>query len=231
VNVGLHILLYGLVAATSPLALGTTIVVLTSGRGRLNGTAFAIGVLLGQTLVIVVLSLLGSAWVPQGENQHEVLRGVFDLGFGIALLGAAWHVRRGSAPWPRPPRPRGPRTAAIQARLERLSPATALGTGAVLGFGGPKRLGLTFLAAATLAAADASEQATLVLATAYILIATVLVWVPVLLYLVFAERSTDWLRQRQAWVREHEQPLIYYPSLVLGVGLVVGGVVQLIGAG
>jgi cytochrome c biogenesis protein CcdA len=229
VNIGLHILLYGLVAATSPLALGATIVVLTSGRGRLNGTAFAIGVLVGQTFIIVVLARLGSTWVPEGEHQHEVLRGIFDLGFGIALLGAAWHLRHGDAPWPRPPRPPGPRTMAIQARLERLSPATALGTGALLGVGGPKRFGITLLAAATVAAGSVSGQTELVLTIAYILVATVLVWVPVLLYLVFAERSTDWLRQRQAWVRAHEQPLIFYPSLVLGAGLIVGGGVQLIG--
>ena len=231
VNIGLHIVLYGLVAATSPLALGATIVVLTSGRGRLNGTAFAIGVLLGQTLVIVVLAVIGSTWVPKGETQHQVLRGVFDLGFGIALLAAAWHLRQGETPWPRPPRPPGPRTVAIQARLARLSPATALGTGALLGIGGPKRFGITLLAAATVAAGNVSDQAEVLLTVAYVLIATVLVWVPVLLYLVFAERSTNWLRARQAWVRAHQQPLIFYPSLVLGVGLAVGGVVQLIGAG
>ena len=230
-NIGLHILLYGLVAATSPLALGATIVVLTSGRGRLNGTAFAIGVLVGQTLVIVVLSVLGSTWVPKDETQHEVLRGVFDLGFGIALLAAAWHLRHGDTPWPRPPRPPGPRTTAIQARLARLSPVTALGTGALLGIGGPKRFGITFLAAASVAAANVSDEMSVVLAGAYVLIATVLVWVPVLLYLVFAERSTNWLRARQAWIRAHEQPLIFYPSVVLGAGLVVGGLVQLIGAG
>jgi cytochrome c biogenesis protein CcdA len=228
VNLGLHIVLYGLVAATSPLALGATIVVLTSGRGRLNGTAFAIGVLLGQTLVIIVIAVVGSTWVPKGETQHEVLRGVFDLGFGIALLAAAWHLRRSGGPWPRPPRPPGPRTMAIQARLARLSPATALGTGALLGIGGPKRFGITLLAAATVAASNASGHTEVVLTIAYVLIATVLVWVPVLLYLVFADRSTDWLRARQAWVRAHEQPLVFYPSLVLGAGLVIGGLVQLI---
>ena len=227
-NIGLHIVLYGLVAATSPLALGATIVVLTSGRGRLNGTAFAIGVLLGQTLVIIVIAVVGSTWVPKGETQHEVLRGVFDLGFGIALLAAAWHLRRSGGPWPRPPRPPGPRTMAIQARLARLSPATALGTGTLLGIGGPKRFGITLLAAATVAASNASGHTEVVLTIAYVLIATVLVWVPVLLYLVFADRSTDWLRARQAWVRAHEQPLVFYPSLVLGAGLVIGGLVQLI---
>jgi cytochrome c biogenesis protein CcdA len=231
VNLGLHIVLYGLVAATSPLALGATIVVLTSGRGRLNGTAFAIGVLVGQTLVIVLLAVLGSTWVPKDESQHEVLRGIFDLGFGIALLTAAWHVRHGDAPWPRPPRPPGPRTAAIEARLARLSPGTALGTGAILGIGGPKRFGITFLAAATVAASDVSKEADVVLTVAYVLLATVLVWIPVLLYLVFAERSTDWLRNRQAWVRAHEGQLVFYPSVVLGAVLVIAGILQLASAG
>jgi threonine/homoserine/homoserine lactone efflux protein len=223
VNEVLRILLYGLVAATSPLALGATIVVLTSGRGRLNGTAFAIGVLVGQSLVIVLLLVLGSAWVPTDEGGHDVLRVVLDLGFGLALLAAAWHVRR--APLPHL-RPSTPRTDAIRARLQRLSPVTAVGTGALLGIGGPKRLGITLLAATTVAASDPSQQEKLTLAAVYVLIATSLVWAPVLLYLVFDHRATDWLRDRQAWIRANQQPLIFWPSLVLGVLLVVDGIVQ-----
>jgi cytochrome c biogenesis protein CcdA len=218
-----RIVLYGLVAATSPLALGATIVVLTSGRGRLNGTAFALGVLTGQTLVILLLLVLGSAWVPPDEN-HEVLRAVIDLAFGIALLGAAGVVHR--VPLPRAPR-RSPRTEAIRERLGRLNPATAFGTGALLGIGGPKRLGITFLAAASVAATDPAAHTKVFLAVLYVLLATVLVWAPVLLYIVFDHRATDWLRARQAWVRDHQQPLVLYPSLVLGVILVVSGIVQL----
>jgi threonine/homoserine/homoserine lactone efflux protein len=222
VNPALHIVLYGLVAATSPLALGATIVVLTSGRGRLNGTAFAIGVLVGQTLVIALLALLGAAWVPAGDPA-TTFRAILDLLLGAALLVAGRHVLRLPAPVPHPP---GPRTAALQARLAGLGPASALGTGALLGIGGPKRLALTILAASTVAAADASRSAEVTLGIVYILLATVLAWAPVVLYLVLADRATDWLQRRQDWVRAHQRPIVGYSSFALGAILIVGGILQ-----
>ena len=230
-STALHILLYGLVAATSPLALGATLVVLRSGHGRLNGLAFAIGVLIGQAAVFLILLALGSAWVPGGSDAHTVTRGLFDLGFGVALLVAAWQVRRRPARPPRPPGVRGRRTAALQAHLARLGPIAALGAGALLGVGGPKRLGITFLAASDTALADFSTTGTAALMVAYVLVATVLVWAPVLAYLLFADRAADWLERRQTWLHDHERAIIFDSSLVLGMLLVIGGVVQLLAAG
>ncbi len=221
-NPAVHIVLYGLVAATSPLALGATIIVLTSGRGRLNGTAFAIGVLIGQTFVVVLLAVLGAAWVPAGDSA-TTFRSVLDLLLGTALLVGGRRVLRLPAPVPHAP---GPRTAALQARLEGLGPVSALGTGTLLGIGGPKRLGLALLAASTVAAADASRNAELTLAVMYILLATVLVWAPVALYLVLADRATDWLQRRQDWVRAHQRPIVGYSSFTLGAILIVGGILQ-----
>jgi threonine/homoserine/homoserine lactone efflux protein len=226
VNPAVHIVLYGLVAATSPLALGATIVVLTSGRGRLNGTAFAIGVLIGQTFVVVLLALVGAAWVPAGDAA-TTFRAVLDLLLGTALFVAGRRVLRLPAPVPHPP---GPRTAALHARLERLGPVSALGTGTLLGIGGPKRLGLTILAASTVAAADASHSADITLTATYILLATVLVWAPVVLYLVLADRATDWLQRRQDWVRAHQRPIVGFSSFGLGAILIVGGILQAAGA-
>lgn len=229
-NTGVHVFLYGLVAATSPLALGATLVVLRSGHGRLNGAAFAIGVLAGQSLVCLLLFELGTTWVPTGGADHERLRGIIDLGFGIALLVAAWYFGR-RASFPRALAAPSPRASAWRTRLERVGPVTALWTGALLGFGGPKRLGVTFLATTAVAAADLSATQTITRMVVYVLLATVLVWAPVLAYLVLADRATEWLERRQQWIREHERQIVLYPSLVLGVVLIISGVVELAGAG
>ena len=45
-----QVLLYGLFAALSPTVLLATLVVLGSGRGRLNGLVFLIAFAIGQTL-------------------------------------------------------------------------------------------------------------------------------------------------------------------------------------
>ena len=116
----------------------------------------------------------------------------------------------------------------MMTRLEELNPATALGTGAALGFGGPKRLSVTIVVAATISAADLRFDAELSLVVLYVLLAAVLVWVPVGLYIVFGTRATDWMNRAQDWVYVHEEPLTFYPTLVLGIVLVVEALVSLL---
>jgi hypothetical protein len=61
-----------------------------------------------------------------------------------------------------------------------------------------------------------------------VLVATVLVWVPVTLYVVFGTRATEWIAGAQAWVSVHQQPLTFYPSLVVGTALVVDALFRLL---
>lgn len=113
-------------------------------------------------------------------------------------------------------------------RLSRLTPGAALGTGVALGIGGPKRLGLTLIVAATISAAALGSTAELGLVAVYLLVGTVLVWVPVTLFVLFGTRATDWINRAQAWVSQHEQPLTFYPSLVVGVGLTADALIRLL---
>ncbi len=225
-STALRVVLYGIIAAISPLALGATTAVLASRRARLNGLGFAIGVLAGQTLVFVLLALLGSEWIPESSTSHDALRIAVDLVLGGALLGAAWQELR--TPLPRTPRPR-PRTEALKARLQDIGPVTAVSSGVLLGIGGPKRLALALFAAAAIATADVGRVASTSLSVVYILLATVLVWVPVLVALVFADRTTDWLAAGQTWARAHERPLVIVPAVTLGAVLIGSGLLLLAG--
>jgi Sap, sulfolipid-1-addressing protein len=215
----LRILLYALVAATSPLALAATLAVLRSKRGRINGAAFAIGFLVTQAAVCLLAFVFDAASLAQREDSQHTLGSFLALGFGIALLVTAAYLHR--HPRHHEQRPLGPRTQAMMTRLEQLTLGAALGTGAALGFGGPKRLSITVLGAATISAADLPIDQELGLVALYVLMATVLVWIPVVLFIVFGTRATDWMNAAQEWAYAHEQPLTFYPSLVLGVVLVV----------
>ena len=104
-------------------------------------------------------------------------------------------------------------------RLSRLKPVAALSTGVALGIGGPKRIGITLVVAATISAAALGSAEEVGLVVLYVLVATALVWVPVALYVVFGTRATDWIANAQAWVSAHQQPLTFWPSLVVGAGL------------
>jgi threonine/homoserine/homoserine lactone efflux protein len=221
-----HVVLFALVAATSPLALASVLVVLTSGRGRLNGIAFAIGFVFGQAAFCVLALVLGTLSVPDASDRIPVLKALATLALGLALLAAAAYVRRRRSV-PTRPEP-NTRTEAFRRRLATLRPPTALGTGFLLGIGGPKRIGLTLIVTATITASALGSAYETTLAIVYVLLATVLVWVPVLLYVAFGQRAADWLTRVQTWITAHSEPLTFYPSAVLGVVLVVDGIVQVV---
>ena len=105
---------------------------------------------------------------------------------------------------------------------------TALGTGTALGIGGPKRISVTIVASAAIAAAGVGSAGALGLAALYVAVATILVWVPVLLYIALGPRATDWLASGQRWIGQHKAPLTFYASAVLGTVLVVDGIVHLV---
>jgi hypothetical protein len=226
-DITVRVFVYGLVAATSPLALGATLAVLKSNHPRVNGSAYAIGFLVGQSAVVLLAFFVGDASFGEPKDNHETIESLLALLVGIALLATAARVRS----HPRESRPRralGPRTKAMLDRLSRLSPGAALGTGLALGIGGPKRLGLTLVVAAAISGAALGSASEFSLVAVYVLVATVLVWVPVTLFIVFGTRATEWVDGAQRWVSAHQQPLTFYPALVVGVGLTADGLLRLL---
>ena len=91
-----RILLFALVAAASPSPCSATAAVLTSRRGRTNGTVYLVGFLLGQSIAFVVALLIGSAATTNRDGNEE-LAAALELAFGVALLAVAWPWRHASA--------------------------------------------------------------------------------------------------------------------------------------
>jgi threonine/homoserine/homoserine lactone efflux protein len=215
-SVPLQVLLYAFVAGASPVALGATLVVLGGRGGRWSALAFAIGVVLGQALVCAIAALIGNATLPVGHDAHETLRAVLELGLGVALLAV------GVVVWARPPdRPARPdsRTRALLDRLAHLSIPSVFGAGALLTLG-PKRLALTLLVIATISGGDVGTVGALSLVATYVIVATALVTVPVVLAIVFGERAERWMLSVEHWLSAHKRPLTVWPLVILG-GVVV----------
>ena len=212
-------------AAASPLALASVLIVLTGARARLKGAALAIGFVAGQAAFFFLVFAIGTRSSPDGENHPAVVDSI-EIAFGIALLLTAAYVRRHRNDLAS--RGPSPRAAALRSRLANLRPLTALGTGAVLGIGGPKRIGVTIVVSAAIAAAGLESAEAFGLAVLYVAVATILVWVPVLLYIALGPRATEWLENTQRWIGQHKAPLTFYPSAVLGAVLVVDGIVHIL---
>jgi hypothetical protein len=225
VNPGFDVLLYALLAAASPLALAAVLVVLRSGRGRLNGTGFAVGVVVGQTVVYLLVFVIGVASVHARAGGHPTLQSTLELAFGIALIVVAFERR--FAP-PRPRRDAGPRTRALMSRLERLRPLEALGAGLLLGIGGPKRLLITVLAAATISTSGLGRQGKVAASVAYVVLATVLVWAPVVVYVVLGDRAGDRMVTARTWLTAHRARLTFPLLVALGLFFVADAVIRLV---
>jgi threonine/homoserine/homoserine lactone efflux protein len=224
-SVPLQVVLYAFVAGASPVALGATLVVLGSRGGRWNALSFAVGVVLGQTLLCAVAYAVGSATLPVGQHAHETARALLELALGVALLVA------GAIVWSRPPdAPAKPdsRSKAVLQRLSHLNLLAVFGAGAVLALG-PKRLGLTLLVTATIAGGDLSTFGATSLTAVYVVIATALVTIPVVLAIVFGDRGERWMLDVEHWMSAHKRPLTCYPLTILGVLVVIDAIFGLAG--
>ena len=209
------LLVYALVATLSPLGFAATLAVL--GSGRLGALLFAIGFVAAQLATCVLLTLVdGTVWPARGEATRG--RAWAELALGVVLVAAGLVVaRRGTGQ-------RDDRSSVLE-RLRRLGPATALGGGVLLGVGGPKRLVLTALAATAIGESTGNELA---LALVYTVIATLLVWVPVLAFELLGDRALAWLEGGQAWLARRQRTVASASLVAVGVFAVADSLATLV---
>jgi hypothetical protein len=217
-NEVVHLVPYALLAALSPLGFAATIAVM--GSGRLKALGFTIGFVGGQLLALAIVVVIGSAALPDHKQGYPTFRAILEICFGAALLWAAVHVQR------RPPAAHaGPneRSQAALDRLGRMRVGTAAAAGLVLGIGGPKRLVLTAIAAASITASGVggSEEAALV--CWYAILATSLVWASVLAFEFFGDSAIGKFTEAQRWLARHQKQAVVYPLVLLGLLLIADG--------
>jgi hypothetical protein len=220
-----RVFLYGLLAGLSPLALLATLATLGSGRGRLNGTAFAFAFLIAQSIVLVIAFFFGSAAAPDDDDSQRMFVATLELVLGALLLVFAVHglvVHNAAKPVERS------RTEAVLARLGTLRPTTAFSIGSLLGVGGIKRLSITLIAGATIAIAALERSEEAALALMYVVVATLLVWLPVALYLIAGKHADSATARSESWLVRNEQPVTTATMLVFGAALSVDALVRLV---
>ncbi|HEY6836780.1 MAG TPA: GAP family protein [Gaiellaceae bacterium] len=216
--------LYGLIAAASPLAFAATVVVLRSRRARLNGVLFAAAFVLAGFAVVLLVVAIGSATAP-GPGGSSTTAAVLELALGMLLLAAGLRIRRSSPP---ANADGAGRTQALLDRLAQITPKTAFPAGALLGVGGPKRLTIGIVTATTISGADVTKRESVLAAVLYVVVASVLVWAPVAFYVVAGQRTRAWLTYAEAWLLQNQRLFGAVSLLVFGALLVVDGIARLL---
>jgi hypothetical protein len=213
--VNIDLLVYALAATATPLGLAATIVVISSGRSI--SLVFALAFVAAQTLTCSFVVALGVSVRTMPVRDHPTLRSWLELGFGAVLIAAALLVRRREA------KP-APDSTTLLERLRRLRPGTALAAGLALGVGGPKRLVLTILAGSSIAASAAEGSRLGVSVLLYSLVATLLVWLPVLAFAFAGDRVLGLLRATELRLAEQQRQIAFWSLLVVGAFAVVHAV-------
>jgi len=212
----IQLLLYALLASFSALALAATIAVL--GTGRLKALAFGVGFFAGQLFTCALFVLVGVAATRSTEKSHRTVQSVLELLLAVALVGFAIRIRA-----------RGPslragsseRARVLYERLRRLRISTMALSGLVLGVGGPKRLLLTVLAAGSITTAGVGDAGEIVLVLWYVGLASAVVWIPVLLFLLLGTRAVALMTRVQALLTRYQRETMVYALLALAVLLTV----------
>ncbi len=180
--------------AISPLPIVAVILMLFTPRARTNGPAFVVGWVLGLVAVgVIVLLVAGGASISTSKPSHAA--SILKLLLGVLLLLFAareWRGRPKAGDEAPPPK--------WMAAIDRFTPLTALGLGALLAGLNPKNLLLAIGGATTLAQAGLSAGEDVVVWAVFVAIGTATIAGPVAYYLVGGEPAKEKLDELKTWL-------------------------------
>ena len=223
IHATLQLLFYALLAGFSALAFAATIAVMQAGRLKTLG--FGTGFVIGQVFTCSLFVILGVVVTGASKRTHSGLLATLELLLALLLIAAAARFRRA---------PRvdtegsSERTQAVLERLGRMRFLTTSIAGLVLGIGGPKRLLLTALAATAITTAGVGDAAEAALVVWYCALATVLVWGPVIVYVLLGDRAVGVMTRAQQRVAGRQPGVKVYAFLALAAILILDAISLLV---
>jgi len=205
-----------LLASLSPTALLIVAVYLGSDRPRLIAAFYLAGAVLMSLLTgVVILVALRSAQLshPADRTPRYGVR----LGLGILLWLAALFVARRKAP---PPDPAQPKQSLISRMSARPAPLSAFLVGLLI-----FAPGATFLAALqVIATSNASIELTTVAVMVVVVLNVLLVWAPIVIFLVAPDLAKRYLTAFNGWLRAHGRTLFTGVLVIAGAIMVANGI-------
>ena len=219
IHATLQLFLYALLAGFSALAFAATIAVMQAGRLKTLG--FGTGFVIGQLFTCSLFVIFGVAVTGASKRTHSALLATLELLVALLLIAVALRIRR--AP-PVETQGSSERTQAVIQRLSRLHFFTTSIAGFLLGIGGPKRLLLTALAATAITTAGVRDAGEAALIVWYCALATVLVWGPVIVYLLLGDRAVGVMTRAQQRLARRQPGVKVYALLVLAGMLILDAI-------
>jgi hypothetical protein len=205
---------FAVVVAISPMAVVAIIVVLFSARARVNSIVFTLGWVVGVAIVGTVIYLLADAGDVSAGGSGSDTSYWLKLVVGILLVPLAfrhWRKRPAAGEEVAPPK--------WLSSIDTLTPVKTGGLAVGLAALNPKNLALTLAAGTSLAQAGVSGGEATVGLVVFVLIASLGIIVPVVLYFVGGERAVGILDGWKTWLSIHNTAMTATVLLVIGAVL------------
>ncbi len=205
--------------AISPIPIIAAILMLLSPKARGTSVGFLLGWVLGIVVAVVVFTLLSGLIPAAAPDQSQPIVATVKILLGVLLLLLALRQWRG--------RPKPGEAAALPKWMSAIDQMTA-GRGFVLAFilaaVNPKNLLLAAGAGVAIGAAGLSVGADAVVILVFVLVAASSVAIPVIGYLVAADRMRGPLDGLRGWLVDNNATVMAVLLLVMGVVLVGKGI-------
>jgi threonine/homoserine/homoserine lactone efflux protein len=210
--------------AISPVPIIAVILMLFSARAKVNGSAFAVGWVIGIAAVTAVALLIGSASDASTSSSASDTVSWIKLVLGVLLLLAALRQLRS-----RPTGGEEPAMPKWMAGIDAFRTGKAFGLGALLSSINPKNLALGLSAGASIAQAGLSTGQKWGTALIFVAISSLTVAIPVVYYLLGGEGAARTLDSCKAWLQQNNATVMAVLFVVFGFVL-IGQAIQTLSA-
>lgn len=209
--------------AISPLPIVLVILMLVSVRARVNGIAFAAGWVVA-TLGVSTLSFSLAGAADAGSSSSGGAEGVnwLQIALGVVFLALAVRQFRN-----RPGPGEDPTTPKLFDAVDSMGGAKAFLLGAAGCVANPKNLPLSISAGTAVAEAGAAGGTAVAALVVFVLVASVTVIVPVVVYFALGERSARLLDGWKTWLVANNAAVMTVLFTVLGAKMLADGLALL----
>lgn len=205
--------------AISPIPIIAAILMLLSPRARVTSVGFLLGWLVGIVLAATVFTLLSSVMPEEDPDAAAPVRGTVQLVLGALLLLLA------ARQWRSRPKPgEAPELPKWMQAIDDIRFPMAFGLGLLLSAVNPKNLLMAAGAGVDVGTAALPVAETVIVLAVFTVVAASTVLVPVIGYLVAADRLRAPLDSLRGWLQHENAVIMTVLLLVIGVAMIGKGI-------
>lgn len=209
--------------AISPVPIIAVVLLLATPKGKGNALAFLVGWLVGLALVGTIVLLVADPAGASGDDGPAAWVGWLTLILGLlAVLAGVMQYRNRPKPGEEPPLP------GWMKAIDKFTTGRSVAMGVALAAINPKNLTLTLAAAAAIASAGLSSSESFITLGVFVLIGTLGLAIPILIYFLGGSKATETLEDLRQWMAVHNTAIMAVIFVVIGMKLVGGGLQTLL---